>query len=82
MRITHETRFASVCPVDGSEDIYDLAVECDRTIPVEEVLEALKVVREKGPMFQEDITEWLAARLRTTVTTVGFHSGVKTTVTA
>lgn len=74
---TYETRFSRKCPVNPDvTDHYDLIVEAEFT-PVERILAGIDALPEKG--FQEDLTKELAAILQCKVTTVGYHSGVKTT---
>lgn len=67
--------------MDGGPDIYEAVFESDDTIRCEDILNEIgKFATEKA--FQEAITANLARRLRCKVTTVGYHSGVKTTVVA
>jgi hypothetical protein len=77
MKVTHEMTFARRCPVDDALDHYELCVETTRTVKVEDILAAIEALPEKS--FQEEITAALAAKLGCSVTTVGYHSGVKTT---
>jgi len=77
MRVTHELTFNRQCPVDDAQDRYELCVETTRTVKVEDILAAIEALPEKA--FQEEITAALAAKLGCRVTTVGYHSGVKTT---
>lgn len=77
----YETRITAACPKDGMPDVYEATFESDDTIIVERILEAVgKYQTEKA--YQEVITADLARTLRCKVTTIGFHSGVKTTVVA
>lgn len=77
----YETKIVAACPVDDKPDLYEATFESDDTIKVELILEAIaKYATEKK--FQEAITADLARDLRCRVTTVGYHSGVKTTVIA
>jgi hypothetical protein len=80
MRVIHELTFARRCPVDDAQDLYELRVETTRVVKVEDVLAAVEALPEQA--FQEEITLKLAAQLGCRVTTVGFHSGVKTTCEA
>lgn len=81
MRCTYETRIVAACPVDAKPDVYDATFESDDTIRCEDIIAAIgKYATEKA--FQEVITVELARELRCRVTTVGYHSGVKTTVVA
>jgi hypothetical protein len=77
----YETRIVALCPVDSGNDIYDAVFEAEDTIRCEDIVEAIgRYATEKA--YQEVITADLARRLRCKVTTVGYHSGVKTTVSA
>lgn len=80
MKVTHELRFSRKCPIDESTDFYDLKVETEGIIKVEAILEAVASLPDKE--FQEVLTASLAAKLRCRVTTIGHHSGVKTTCEA
>jgi len=80
MRVTHELTFHRQCPVDDALDHYELCVETTRTVKVEDILAAIEALPEKA--FQEDITIALAAKLGCRVTTIGYHSGIKTTCTS
>ena len=62
-------------------DVYEAVFEAPRTIAVEAIIAAISRYGERR-MFQEDITAELARELRCRVTTVGYHSGIKTTVLA
>lgn len=82
MTATYQTRFTAQCPVDGTTDIYDLTVVSEQMIPVEEILEAIKDSTQHL-VFQEEIHGNLSARLPdASITIVGTHSGVLTTVTS
>ena len=76
--VEHRITVRSVCPVDGSEDVYNCIVALDRVVPVEEIIAAVEA-ETREPRFQEDITRSLAKRLDGEVVTHGIHSGVYTT---
>ena len=76
----HELTMRCHCPVNGARDTYQVTVEASRVVKVEDILAAVAAVPDW--LFQEDITETLAASLGCGVTTVGYHSGVKTTCSA
>lgn len=69
------------CPVDELSDVYEAEFESAATIQVEDILEAVRPF-ESGRMFQENLTASLARTLACKVTTIGYHSGVKTVVIA
>jgi hypothetical protein len=75
----YELEAVCTCPVDSRGDYYRVTVESVRVIPVEDIQAAVK---EEGAtkQFQEKFTEGLSRRLGAKVTTVGFHSAIKTTV--
>jgi len=77
MKVTYETMLRRRCPVNDDYDTYVVLVESNTTVPVERLLEALAALPEKE--FQETLTQQLADVLGRKITTVGYHSGVKTT---
>jgi len=81
MLCKYETRIVAACPVDDKPDLYEATFESDDTIRCEDILKAIgRWATEKA--YQEVITAELARELRCRVVTVGYHSGVKTTVSA
>jgi len=81
MMVVYELTFSRKCPVDEAHDHYHLTIEANHTILVEDILRAIECLPEKA--YQEDLTKILARKLGTeSVTTVGYHSGVKTTCVA
>jgi hypothetical protein len=80
MNVVHELMFSRRCPVDDAQDRYELLVEATWLVKVEDILAAVKALPEKA--FQEELTTKLAAKLGCRVTTIGTHSGVKTTCSA
>ena len=81
MRVEYTLTMTAKCPVDQSTDVYEVTVTSDRTIPVEQIRAACRVLGDR-PAYQEEITTELAKRLGATVKTVGVHSGVKTVAEA
>lgn len=79
MTVTYEFELVAACPVDGKPDVYACTVRASRTIPVEDILRAAADLALKK-LYQEDLTVSLQRTLAAEVTTVGWHSGVKTTV--
>ena len=81
MLTTHELVATCTCPIDSGPDTHAVTVETRTDIPVETILvatESLKVEK----VFQEEFTRRLARQLGAQVTTVGWHSGVRTTCKA
>ena len=81
MRVIHEIPITSRCPVNNGHDSYVCTIETNRLVNVEDIIAAITELT-KEPAFQEDLTVRLSHRLDCKVTTVGWHSGVKTTATA
>jgi hypothetical protein len=77
MITTHELWTQCTCPVDQSTDTYLVQVQTTRMLPVEEILAAARALREVA-IFQEEYTQRLARQLGARVTTLGYHSGVRT----
>jgi hypothetical protein len=76
MIVKHALTISRTCPVDDAHDIYDVFVETARTVKVEDILAAAAALPDR--IYQEELTTILAAKLNCTVTTIGFHKGVKT----
>lgn len=81
MKVVHQFFVAVRCPVDDAVDIYEVVVETDRVVKVEEILKASEK-QASSPAFQEEYTQRLANDLGTKVVTTGRHSGVDTTCEA
>lgn len=81
MTVTHRINIVGKCPIDGATDIYELTVVTNKILKAEEVLDAIKAATAR-PGFQEAITAAIKSRLTDvqSVTTIGVHSGVETTV--
>lgn len=80
MLVKHELTVYGTCPVNGARDTYHVIVEANRILQVEAILNAVDALPEKA--FQEELTQILASQLEAKITTIGFHSGVKTTCIA
>lgn len=81
MRCSYSLMVRCRCPVDDLTDTYDVTIDSATTIKVEDILEITKPLA-STKMFQEDLTAALARALGARVVTIGYHSGVLTTVTA
>ena len=81
MRCRYELRLRSICPVNDGVDQYEVIIETTQEIRVEDLLDLVEHYRETKAT-QEEITQRLVKDFdeEVTVTTVGYHSGVKTTV--
>jgi hypothetical protein len=82
MNCKYEVTVRAICPIHKVQDTYDVTVESPHEIIVESILEfvaALATVEET----QENLTDTIASKFPgTQITSVGYHSGVKTTVVA
>jgi len=81
MLTTHEFVATCTCPVDSGPDTYEVMVETQIDIPVESILAATAALKDEK-LYQEEFTRHLARQLGARVTTVGWHSGVRTTCRA
>jgi len=81
MRCRYGLQVQCACPNDDLSDIYDVVVEAERTIEVEEII-AFAASMADRKMFQEDLTTLMARKLNAKVTSVGWHYGVKTVIRA
>lgn len=77
----HELDIKATCPVNGDTDFYSCTVRTDRVVKVEDILAAAAGFAGRT-IFQEELTAEMAATLGVEVETVGYHSGVRTTVRA
>ncbi len=78
----YEMKLRAVCPIHECLDEYDLTIESSECIFVEKLLEFAAACQTKKET-QEQITASFAAQFpNVRVTTVGYHSNVKTTVSA
>lgn len=81
MHAKHEFVIRAKCPMDNQPDTYEATLEVSRVVYVENILAALSSLEDKE-IPQEELTVSLARKLGGRLTTVGYHSGIKTTVTA
>jgi len=75
--VEYRLQIVAQCPVDSSHDVYDVLVQAERTIPVEQIIHAVNAIAQT-PQMQEELTDALSEALDATVTTTGTHSGVAT----
>ena len=78
MKVTHEIEVRGLCPVDLSFDVYQVKISSMKIVKVEEIISVVNAL--KWPLYQEEMTQKLAEELQCSVCSVGYHSGVKTTV--
>lgn len=81
MKCRYEAKLEGACPINGLPDHYEVIVERSSYIEIEEMLRKIGDLT-GTKAFQEQLTVTLAEMLNATVTTVGYHYGVKTTCTA
>ena len=79
MKVTHQFTMHCKCPVDDRLDYYEAQVETDQLVKVEDILKAAAQYSTQA-MYQEDLTRGLSEAIQCQVTTIGMHSGVRTTV--
>lgn len=77
----YEFSLKAWCPVDSGSDHYAVIVRSRSTVSVETMVATAKRFATE-PLFQEELTEKIARQLCAEVTTIGYHSGVKTTCCA
>ena len=80
MIATHRTTVHSRCPENDGWDYYEVLVETDRTIKVEDIEAAINEVRGRR-MYQEDLTKHLATVIGAKITITGAHGNFHTKVT-
>lgn len=80
MKVTHSLIVNARCPANGNKDEYETTIEVARLIRTEEIATICGQYAEQK-VWQEDLTRLLAQQFDATVTTVGLHGIVTTTVT-
>jgi hypothetical protein len=79
MQVKYEFEIHAKCPVDKKPDRYLAVAESNKILFCEDVVaEVEKLKNTETP--QETLTENLSRALGCTVTTVGYHSGIKVSV--
>jgi hypothetical protein len=81
MRCTYELLMTGICPVDNTlVDAYQVTVTCRHEVMVERLREHVALLGQRIAT-QEEQTQALAdAFPGCTITSIGWHSGVRTTV--
>lgn len=83
MRNKYEVEVRAQCPVNKDDtDLYAFTIESEALIEVERIVEFFKLRAGHQNVFQEALTQQCAVTLGATVTSVGWHSGVKVTCVA
>ena len=77
MKVTHEIEVRGICPVDLSFDVYQVKISSMRIVQVEDIISVVNAL--KWPLYQEEMTQQLAEKLKCSICSVGYHSSVKTT---
>jgi hypothetical protein len=80
MKVSHTFPMVARCPNHSGTDSYECEVVMDRLMMVEDILEITDGYGLKK-IFQEDLAQELANKLRAEVTLRGLHAGVKTVAT-
>ena len=79
--ISYEFDIVARCPVDDTCDVYEARLDTHTMVDVESILAVVATYAHRA-IFQEHLTAELQARFGGVLTTSGYHSGVKVTVTA
>lgn len=79
---TYQLDVRAQCPVNPADtDLYAFTIESESLIEVEKIV-AFFGKHAKSKIFQEALTQKCAVTLGASVTSVGYHSGVKVTCVA
>lgn len=79
----YELSVRAQCPVNPSDtDLYAFVIESAELIQVERILEFFATNAGQQQVFQEELTRRCAVALGASVTSSGFHSGIKVTSSA
>jgi GTP cyclohydrolase I len=81
MKVDYRLTVTARCPSDSGVDVYDITVTSDRMVLVEDILKIADQFGDRA-IYQEELTEEMAAALDATVTSRGQHYGVDTTCEA
>lgn len=81
MKVVYELSVECGCPVDDKGDVYQCFLTSTKPIPVEHILLVVEVYK-NTKMFQEHLAESLSRDLFCEVKLIGYHSGIKVTVSA
>jgi hypothetical protein len=83
MKCTYNIEVRAQCPVNPTDvDLYSITIESESLIKVEDILAFVKSHAGEKNVFQEVLTQQCAVTLGATVTSVGWHSGIKVTCVA
>lgn len=77
MKVEHTLTIVATCPMNGLQDVYQATFRLSKLVPVENIL-AHATTLTGVKIFQEELTQKLAAAFRCEVETLGTHSGVTT----
>lgn len=83
MKNTYEIEVRAQCPVNPTDtDLYQVTIESELIIQVEEIIAFFNEHADKREVYQEQLTRLAAVTIGAKVTSVGYHSGVKVTCVA
>jgi hypothetical protein len=83
MKCTYEIEIRAQCPVNPADtDLYQFVIESGALIEVEKIAAFFEKNAGTREVFQEALTQLCAVTLGATVTSVGWHSGIKVTCVA
>lgn len=83
MRCLYEIEVRAQCPVNPADtDLYQFRIYSESIIKVEDIAAFFSKHANKQNVFQEDLTRHCAVALGATVTSIGWHSGIKVTCEA
>lgn len=78
MKTKYEYEVRAQCPVNPSDtDLYKFTIEAESIIEVEKIVKFFKDNAGNKNVFQEALTNHCAVTLGATVTSEGWHSGVR-----
>lgn len=78
----YELKLRAVCPIHDCDDHYDLVVESADCIYVEKLLEFAAECAGRKETQEQITASWAKKFPNCRIGTTGYHSNVKTTVTA
>lgn len=78
----YELKLQAICPIHQCEDHYDITVESAECVYVERLLEFAAECSGRKETQEAITASWAKKFPNCRITTVGYHSNVKTTVIA
>lgn len=74
---TYKTTHRAACPNGKLIDTYQVEIKSHNTLMVESIIETLESA--PNPIYQEDLADYLRAKLGAEIKVIGWHFGIEVT---